>query len=104
MPSAMTARSTVNEEKRALSPEQTSEYPNDAITHPAPGSHDGTGRSITVNKLKQGMAAIGLVASLGLIVPSTFGGSASADVSHNPHLNQYNDPFPLSCDLDGNST
>jgi hypothetical protein len=43
------------------------------------------------------MAAIALVASLGLIVPSSFGGPASADVSNkNPQ------PMSIECDLDGN--
>jgi hypothetical protein len=55
-----------------------------------------------VNKLKRGMAAIGLVASLGLVVPSTFGGSVSADITHNPHVH-LNNEFTLACDLDGDS-
>lgn len=51
-------------------------------------------------KTTQRMAAVVLVTSLGLIVPGSFGGSVSADISHNPNLN---DPFTLECDLDGNS-
>ncbi len=53
---------------------------------------------------KQSFAAVALVAAVGLIVPGSLGGSVVADVTHNPHLNQYNDPFPLSCDLDGDSS
>jgi hypothetical protein len=51
-----------------------------------------------MKKLKQGTAAIALVASLGLIAPSTFGGSASADVSEN---NRNFVSTTLNCDLDG---
>lgn len=53
---------------------------------------------------KQSFAAVALVASLGLIVPGSFGGSVVADVTHNPHLNLISDPFPVSCDLDGDSS
>jgi hypothetical protein len=54
--------------------------------------------------LKQGMAAIMLVATLGLVVPSTLGGSASADIPPNP--TDHNDHRPyvettFDCDLDG---
>jgi hypothetical protein len=52
-------------------------------------------------KLKQGTAAVALVVSLGLIVPSSFGGPASADISHNPNRDQT--PFTLHCDLNGDS-
>ncbi len=52
--------------------------------------------------LKQGTAAIALVVSLGLIVPGSFGGPVSADITHNPNLN-LDDPFPMACDLDGDS-
>ena len=54
-----------------------------------------------MNTLRQGMAAVGLVATLGLVVPSTLGGSVSADISHNPNRDQT--PFTLHCDLDGDS-
>jgi hypothetical protein len=54
-----------------------------------------------VNKLKHGTASIVVVASLGLLLPSAFGGSASADVSHNPNHDQT--PFTVACDLDGDS-
>jgi hypothetical protein len=52
-----------------------------------------------MHKLKQGTAAIALVATLGLVVPSTFGGSASADISDHDQ-----DPYvdtTFTCDLDG---
>lgn len=56
-----------------------------------------------MQKLTQCMTAVGLVASLGLAVPSTLGGSASADVNnsrgHNPNLSE---PYTWHCDLDGN--
>ena len=39
-----------------------------------------------MQKLKQGMAAVVLVASLGLIVPGSFGGPASADISRKHSL------------------
>ena len=51
---------------------------------------------------KQVVTALALVASLGFVVPSTLGGSVSADISHNPNLN-LDDPFPMACDLDGDS-
>ena len=35
-----------------------------------------------MRKLKQGMAAVAFVASLGLIVPGSFGGPAFADVNN----------------------
>ena len=54
-----------------------------------------------MNTFRQGMAAVGLVATLGLIVPSALGGSAAADISHNP--NHDLTPFELTCDLDGDS-
>lgn len=54
--------------------------------------------------MKRGMAAIALVASLGLIVPSNFGGSALADMSssrgHNPNLVE----TIFNCDLDRNGS
>jgi hypothetical protein len=53
-------------------------------------------------KLKQGMAAIVLVASLGLIVPGSFGGPAAADVNssrgRNPNLA---DIYYFDCDVVG---
>ena len=58
-----------------------------------------------MHRLKQGMAALALVASLGLIVPSSFGGPASADVynsdGHNPNMGP---TYFFHCDLDGNGT
>jgi hypothetical protein len=55
-----------------------------------------------MQKLKQGMAAIVLVASLGLIVPGSFGGPAAADVDnsrgHNPNLA---DLYYFDCDVVG---
>jgi hypothetical protein len=54
-------------------------------------------------KLKQGTAAIVLVVSLGMIAPGSFGGPASADRSDNPNLALDDDPFPLRCDLNGDS-
>jgi hypothetical protein len=60
-----------------------------------------------MHSLKQGMAAIALVATLGLVVPSTLGGSASADIPPNP--TDHNDHRPyvettFDCDLDGNGS
>ena len=53
-------------------------------------------------KLKQGMAAIVLVVSLGLIAPGSFGGPASADVNssrgNNPNLA---DQYSFDCDVVG---
>lgn len=53
-------------------------------------------------KLKQGMAAIALVTTLGLLMPSTFGGPAAADVNssrgRNPNLA---DLYYFDCDVDG---
>jgi hypothetical protein len=49
--------------------------------------------------MKQGMAAIALVVSLGLIVPGSFGGSASADVSRKWGLQ----PMAIACDLNGDA-
>jgi hypothetical protein len=48
-------------------------------------------------KLKQGSAAIALVAALGLVVPSLLGGPASADISSK----RGNQPMTIACDLDG---
>lgn len=49
----------------------------------------------------QGMAAVGLVTSLVLVVPSTFGDSALADISpHNPHRVT----ATFDCDLDSNGS
>jgi hypothetical protein len=54
-----------------------------------------------MQQLKQGTAAVALVVSLGLAVPGTLGGSASADISdHNPKLVE----TTFDCDLDGNGT
>ncbi len=53
-------------------------------------------------KLKQGMAAIVLVVSLGLIVPGSFGGPASADVDNSrPNNPNLADLYSFDCDLDG---
>jgi hypothetical protein len=53
-------------------------------------------------RLKQGMAAIVLVASLGMIVPGSFGGQVAADVEdsrpNNPNLA---DPYSFDCDVVG---
>ncbi len=51
-------------------------------------------------KLKQGMAAIMLTASLGLIVPGSFGGPAAADISRKWGLQ----PMDITCDLDRNGS
>jgi hypothetical protein len=52
-----------------------------------------------MQQLKQGTAAVALVVSLGLAVPGTLGGSASADISdHNRNLVANT----FECDLDGN--
>jgi hypothetical protein len=51
-----------------------------------------------MRKLKQGVAAIALVASLGLIVPGSFGGPAAADISRTWNLQ----PMKITCDLDRN--
>ena len=54
-----------------------------------------------MNRLKQGMAAIALVTSLGLAAPGSFGESVFADISeHNP--NRVTTTF--HCDLDGNGS
>lgn len=53
-----------------------------------------------MQKLKQGPAAIALVATLGLVAPSTFGGSASADIS--PH-NRNSVESTFKCDLNGDA-
>jgi hypothetical protein len=47
--------------------------------------------------LKQGIAAIALVVSLGLIVPGSFSGPASADISREWGVQ----PMAISCDFDG---
>jgi hypothetical protein len=56
-----------------------------------------------MHRLKQGMAAGVLVMSLGLIVPASFGGLASADVNssrgHNTHT--LSEPYSFDCDLVG---
>ena len=52
--------------------------------------------------LKQGTAAIALVATLGLVVPGTFGGSASADISDHGQGPYVDTTF--TCDLDGDGT
>lgn len=54
-----------------------------------------------MQKLKQGMAAVGLIATMGLAIPSTLGGSTLADISpHNPHRVK----ATFNCDLDGNGS
>lgn len=54
-----------------------------------------------MQKLKQGMAAVGLIATMGLAIPSTLGGAALADISpHNPHRVK----ATFNCDLDGNGS
>lgn len=53
-----------------------------------------------MNKLKQISAAVVLIVSLGLVVPSTLGGSASADIKPDNHT--IADPDSIDCDLDGN--
>jgi hypothetical protein len=58
-------------------------------------------------KFKQGMAAVTLVATLGLVAPSTFGGWASADIPVNPggHPdNPNNVTSTFYCDVDGQGT
>jgi hypothetical protein len=52
-----------------------------------------------MQKLKQGMAAVVLIMSLGLIMPSSFGGSASADPK--PGSGTTEEPRLFYCDLDG---
>ena len=51
---------------------------------------------------KQTLSALALVVSLGLLVPTSFGGPAAADVDnsrgHNPNLAE---PYSFACDLDG---
>ncbi len=51
--------------------------------------------------LKQGLAAVALVTSLGLVVPSTFGDSVSADVSSNGRRFV---STTFNCDLDGDGS
>ena len=53
-----------------------------------------------MNKVKQGTAALALVASLGLVVPGLFGGPASADVSRNWGLQ----PMDIECDFNGDGS
>jgi hypothetical protein len=53
-----------------------------------------------MHMLKQGMAAVALVASLGLIVPASFGGPVSADISREWGVQ----PMSIECDLDGNTS
>ena len=55
-----------------------------------------------MHTLKQGMAAVVLVMSLGLVMSSSFGGSASADPK--PGSGRTEDPRWFYCDLDGNGT
>lgn len=78
--------------------EHTPDHPKTLTVHPAPRERKGESRRHAMNRLGQGMATVGLVASLGLVVPGSFGGSASAD----PALNDHNNTFPLAldCDLD----
>src|SRR5215212_11822795 len=55
-------------------------------------------RRLAMHTFKQGMATVMLVMSLGLVMPSLFGGSVSADISRNHGIQ----PMVLKCDLDGN--
>jgi hypothetical protein len=50
--------------------------------------------------LKQGTAAMALVATLGLVVPSSFGGTASADISRQDGIQL----MLITCDFDGNAS
>ena len=52
-------------------------------------------------RLEQGMAAIAVVASLGLVAPASFGGPASADLAKESNKNPQ--PMTIKCDLDGQS-
>jgi hypothetical protein len=54
-----------------------------------------------MHKLKQGLAAIGVVAALGLVSPASFTGPASADVTKESKQNPQ--PMSIKCDLDGQS-
>jgi hypothetical protein len=56
-------------------------------------------------KIKQGMAAVVLVVTLGLIVPGSFGGPASADVSNadGHNTNTLSKPYFFDCDLNGDA-
>ena len=57
-----------------------------------------------MHALKQGMAAVALVATLGLAVPSILGGSALADIKPPPNDHVGNPQFvetSIDCDLDG---
>lgn len=54
-----------------------------------------------MNRLEQGMAAIAVVASLGLVAPASFGGPASADLAKESNANPQ--PMSIKCDLDGQS-
>lgn len=63
--------------------------PQTLTVHPAPSAHKEAERRLAMNKITQGMAAIALVAALGLIVPSAFGGPASADPKQNDHNNTF---------------
>jgi hypothetical protein len=53
-----------------------------------------------VHTLKQGTVALVLVASLGLIVPSSFGGPAAADINRQDGLQ----PMAIACDFNGDGT
>jgi hypothetical protein len=55
-----------------------------------------------MNSIKQGMAAIMLVLSLGCVLPGALGGSASADFKPDNH--QIADPDSIDCDLDRNGS
>src|SRR5262245_55585200 len=57
-----------------------------------------------MNTLTKGMAVIGFIASLGIVMPSSFGGSVLADIPVNPD-GPPNNPngfkTTLNCDLSG---
>lgn len=54
-----------------------------------------------MNTLKQGLAALTMVTSLGLASVASFAGPAAADVS--PEIINASQPMTISCDLDGSS-
>jgi hypothetical protein len=53
-----------------------------------------------MNRLKQGMAAVVLVMSLGMVMPSAFGGSGLADPEYNGH-NAVETPRTFYCEIGG---
>src|SRR5688572_17275655 len=68
-----------------MQPNHDGVHPETPTAYPVASGHHVSERKPSMSRLKQGLAAVTLVASLGLVVPSTFGGPASADPVNNPN-------------------